>query len=265
MRCRGVITPLWQADGAAARVTRRTHERGAGMRRAERCSVCPHCHRPLPPGWKQTCRHCGLEWDLVERRGTPVAASPAPRARLAIRPSLAELWWRATACCVLFGLGWFALTGPIYCVPGGQALVVLAALVGVPLGLVLIAPALAVLGHTVLRIVLPERIESAGDVIHLRIVRSVRRSDAWIAKAAIRAVELRGWQLGMQQVWLVLASGAACRVSGAQMPLEAHRFAAKIGSVLASREVVTRVALPAATSWRSRRQRARGAAREARP
>lgn len=236
------------------------------MRRAEGCRVCPHCRGSLARGWIETCRGCGLAWDLTERSGTPVAADPAPRARLAFPPSFGELWWRAIGCCVLFSAGGLALTAPIYYVPGGDALVVLAALVGVPLGLILIGPALVMLAHNVLRIVLPERIESAGDVVRLRIARRVRRSDAWIAKAAIRGVEVRGWQRGLQEVWLVLASGAACRVSGVHVPLEAHRLAAKIGSVLASREVVARAALPAATSSRrSYRRSARGAAREARP
>ena len=174
----------------------------------------------------------------------------APLPRVVIRPSLGELLYRAIATWVLVGGGLVTFAAPLGYI-GHPVAVTVATVLAIPLGLILLLPGLAVIGMTALRIVWPERIDSAGDVVRIRAARGLRRTDRWLAKSSVRAVELRSWQGGTRQVWLALDSGEAWQVVEATSEERARQLAARVERVLASSAVAVRRPLPRARALRS--------------
>jgi hypothetical protein len=173
-----------------------------------------------------------------------------PLPRLAIRPSLPDLVCTAIVSSILIACGLAGFAAPLGYL-GHPVAAVVVAVIAIPLGLMLLLPGLAVIGITALRIARPVRVDSAGDVVRIRAARGVLRTDVWLAKASIRGVELRPWQLGTKEVWLALHTGAACQVVEAISVERARELAARIERVLASTAVAVRRPLPRARACRS--------------
>jgi hypothetical protein len=83
--------------------------------------------------------------------------------------------------------------------------------------------------NVLLRFVLPERITSQGDTLRVRVeTRYWRRSDARFPRADLAFTELRAWQHGLREVWVVHRSGAAFRVANGSSLEEAESLRAQI-------------------------------------
>lgn len=80
----------------------------------------------------------------------------------------------------------------------------------------------------------PVRLRRQGEQIELRAIRDFsNRTTATFSLEALSAVELRPWQLGLQEVWLVHREGQAFRVTEALPAEEAEQSVRRIQGLLA--------------------------------
>jgi hypothetical protein len=90
-----------------------------------------------------------------------------------------------------------------------------------------------VIARIVLLWLVPVRLRRQGDQIELRAIRDFsKRTSATFSLEALAAVELRPWQLGLQEVWLVHREGAAFRVTEALPAEEAEQSVQQIRGLL---------------------------------
>jgi hypothetical protein len=108
---------------------------------------------------------------------------------------------------------------------------------GVPLGLLFTAKAVVLLAfaaRTVLRFFVPNVISHEGDAIRVRVASTWgRRTDAWLARAAIDKVDLKANQFAASfDVSISLATGGTIFVAKDAPPPKARRLAAQLEQMI---------------------------------
>jgi hypothetical protein len=107
-------------------------------------------------------------------------------------------------------------------------------------GYLLIA-AIAIISDALLRALFPERIEREGELVRVRVrSRWGRRSDARLPRSIIRDVVLVPWQLGTQEVWVVVDGDRMFRVAEATSLQDAQRHAHAVAAAIHGREPLPR-------------------------
>ena len=210
--------------------------------------ACAHCDGPASvsyrsprpnSGWRSfwSCERCGLEWcsdPTLREHSQSIVLAASDKQSLTWRPSGISLAF------VLLVLLPFAL-GCLLFVPLGAVIVW-----GSPSirdGLIYIITAtlaalfawfsVQVVARIVLLWLVPVRLRRQGDQIELRAIRDFsKRTSATFSLEALAAVELRPWQLGLQEVWLVHREGAAFRVTEALTAEEAEQSVQQIRGLL---------------------------------
>lgn len=205
------------------------------------CPLCvvslgQHPYRHAPDrAFRGKCHRCGLVWIEATPdawvRHSDADASPGPSdpsLPLVVRPGLG---------------GWFLIYGLVAFICSAIALGFIveastgtltwyqwvAFVVCVPVCLLVTVATLRECTSALLRLVFPARLDGSGDVIWVRVESGWgRRTDARVEKSAIRGVELRRWQHGLQEIWVTHESGLAFRAFGPRMPEEAQALRARI-------------------------------------